>query len=294
MPYTRAGLAQAANDAGLGPVKERLITEWVERGLLDQGERTSHGRGGGRGALYLWSDRQHDLFLTLLRKRPEVKNIASLCPIPVGIWLYWGDDWIPLRQARIALRTWWDGAGRGGEARSLANARLVVNAFASKAAPRQPKTDLRKALRVALDAGTFDVALIEGLVTELLQHGPGKGTWGPFGSSPREVVNGMRAMVVAMSRYDQLTDGMFYEVRARNRTIVLSYLRDWQHLSQNETYGSMFEQPSIELWMNNSCGHLSIELGLKLIALDDGVELPPVELHPANAVTEAFASLPIR
>ena len=42
----------------------------------------------------------------LLAKRGEISRIAALCNIPVVIWLWWGDEYVPPRQTLRALSTW--------------------------------------------------------------------------------------------------------------------------------------------------------------------------------------------
>src|SRR5262245_40363698 len=96
-------MLQAARDAGFSPTG-RLMTDWVSLGLLDQAHRRGLGRGKGTAAT--WPEEQLRLFLVLLQQRETVKRMISLCNIPVGIWLWWGDRFVPLGQARRALRTW--------------------------------------------------------------------------------------------------------------------------------------------------------------------------------------------
>ena len=100
MPYDRVGLVKAATDAGYSRVSDRLVTDWVSKGLLDQPERQARGKGNGRGAKYEWADRQCELFLSLLMHRDEVTYVDSLASLPVSMWLYWGDEWVPLRQVK--------------------------------------------------------------------------------------------------------------------------------------------------------------------------------------------------
>jgi hypothetical protein len=101
--YTKADLLHAARDAGYAP-SARLITDWVSVGLLDHPHR--RGLGRGKGISSTWPQAQLDLFLTLLRQRETVTRIATLCNVPVGVWLWWGDHFVPTRQARAALGTW--------------------------------------------------------------------------------------------------------------------------------------------------------------------------------------------
>src|SRR5205809_339547 len=108
--FTKVALLAEAQRAGF-TASSRLITDWVSVGLLDQATR--RGRGRGRGLTATWPEEQKNLFLTVLKKRQETARIAPLCNIPVFVWLWWGDSFIPLRQVRRALNTW-SGANEHG------------------------------------------------------------------------------------------------------------------------------------------------------------------------------------
>ena len=87
------------------PATKRLIHDWIALGLLDHPQRrTTGGAGGSEKALFPWT--QRNLFRLLVQKRPEVTAIAALCNIPVGLWLWWGDDYAPTSQVQRALQTW--------------------------------------------------------------------------------------------------------------------------------------------------------------------------------------------
>ena len=105
--YTAADLAADATAAG-APVSTRLITDWVERGLLDRPRR--RGLGRGRGTVATWPENQRQLFLALLdQRRRGVKRLATLCNLPVTIWLDSEGldlEYVPLRQVRRCLATW--------------------------------------------------------------------------------------------------------------------------------------------------------------------------------------------
>jgi HEAT repeat protein len=84
----------------------RLVIDWTSKGLLDRPARKAKGRGlGSEKALYPAA--QRELFLTLLDKRRQgAVRIPTLARIPIFIWLIWGDDWVPTRQALLAHSTW--------------------------------------------------------------------------------------------------------------------------------------------------------------------------------------------
>jgi hypothetical protein len=79
----------------------RLIRDWAQAGLLDRPRKRPAGRGRGSNQA-LYPANQRELLLTLLSKRAG-NGISSLARIPVGIWMYWGDEYVPLRQARRAM-----------------------------------------------------------------------------------------------------------------------------------------------------------------------------------------------
>jgi hypothetical protein len=291
---TRKNMVKAAREAGFGDVSERLVTDWASKGLLDRPHRTQRGKGNGRGAFYEWPETQRDLFLTLLSKRPEVKGVTTLCQIPVGVWLYWGDQWVPLRQVRLALPTWWSTAGRTGWDRSLSIARQVVDTMAPSDMPRKAKAELRELVAGALDGGVFPRDLISSTIQAAFNHKSPAGTYGPFEQRATQVVDGMWSMVVAMQHYDELTDGMFLEAKARLEPIILNYVQQWPVLSQDPIYGPTYEQPTREFFINRSCSQLLIGLGLQILANADGRSLGPVNLRPSKPLNKALEGLPLR
>lgn len=83
---------------------ERLFTDWQEAGLIDRPEKKGLGRG--RGISALWPESQMKLWLLLLQKRGDITQVPVLCNIPVGLWLYFGDRYVPIRQVRKCMKTW--------------------------------------------------------------------------------------------------------------------------------------------------------------------------------------------
>lgn len=82
----------------------RLITDWVQLGLLGRPRR--HGLGHGRGSVAGWEEHQFQLWLLLIEKRPTVAQVATLANLPVSLWLYFGDQYVGLPQVKRALMTW--------------------------------------------------------------------------------------------------------------------------------------------------------------------------------------------
>jgi hypothetical protein len=108
-PGTLDDLLKDARKAGY-EISRRTIHDWISLGLLDNPQRRGAGRGSRPG---LHSANQRKLFLLLLSKRVEMPKIPSLALVPFAIWMWWGEEWVPTRQALKAFRTWFgDGLRR--------------------------------------------------------------------------------------------------------------------------------------------------------------------------------------
>lgn len=98
---TAGELVAQAHAAG-HETSERLVKDWVRKGLLDRA--SERGRGYGRGFDRSWPPEQRDLFLVLLERRAAGAGVRLLANVPVARWLL--GEGIPTRQVRRALSTW--------------------------------------------------------------------------------------------------------------------------------------------------------------------------------------------
>lgn len=251
------------------------MTEWVQLGLLGSPARAN--RKGKRGAFYEWPDSQLDLFLTLLQKRGgEVKRTKALVVIPVGVWLYWGDEWVPVAQVRRALATSTDLFGPPGSwERAEANAKEAVRALQREGAAPAAVKALEDYLASGLYNSRLNADELRPLVADVLLFDPRTGGWGPFGWDVDDVVRWLRATVVAISRVSEVTDGSLVEARARLRGSLLQYAVEWRNLTGLPTYGKNFEEPTVEFLVSRSCRDLLGVLGARMIADEEGVSIPP-------------------
>jgi hypothetical protein len=108
--------------------------------------------------------------------------------------------------------------------------------------------------------------------------GSGKG-FGPFQASGEDIADYYFFLTRAAVEIEMLSDGLFVEARARYRDFLLAYLTDWAFLHGLPEYGPGFEQPTMELMVNNSCRDLLGSVAQLLAAKERGTELPPVVLH---------------
>ncbi len=274
MAYSRGALVRAARAAGFVDVSERMVTEWGQLGLLDVGERASR-RDGTRGAYYEWPENQLSLLLSLLGLRSQVRQPRALVVVPVGVWLYWGDEWIRTRQVHRALRTSMGLFGPSNSwERAIANARQVVAALRAQGAPRADLTKLREALTTGLYSRQLDAAALRPLVAAVMQAGAGGATWGPFGWDPDQVVDMLRVMCVGINHIEDATDAELVEARDRLRASVLRYLASWRDLTKLPDWGHAFERPTLDMLIERSCRDLIGQLGIHKLADEEGRLLP--------------------
>ncbi len=140
LPATTADLIFDAQRLGVA-ITQRLITDWVERGLLDSPERQGAGRGkGSKPALFPVSQRK--LFALLIQKRKETRKIPVLARIPLYLWVYWGEDYVPVKQARRVLRTWADDVLKTSLDSARRNAVATVTQLAASDAPADAVREL--------------------------------------------------------------------------------------------------------------------------------------------------------
>lgn len=276
MPFTRAQLVAAAKERGY-KVTDRLVTEWVRLGILDHPDRVGR-TDGRRGAMYVWPDTQYHLFLTVLAMWSTVGHTKELVQIPVSVWLYWGEEWISLRQVRRAAET---SVGLFGPPRSyeraLANAREVVNQLKRPDAPRAAVAALRKALADGLYRGDIDPRALRPLTAAVLKIDPATEGWGPFGADVDQVVARLCATARAIRNLDSFTDSDYYEARAKLRVAILDYAQSWQEYACHPTYGHMFEPVTLELLVNRACRDLLFSLGQGRLARDSGLVPVPID-----------------
>ncbi|WP_329321643.1 hypothetical protein [Streptomyces sp. NBC_01262] len=166
-PGTIDDLVADATTAG-HRVTLRVVRDWIAEGLLDSPQRRTKHRGSDKA---LHTVNQRKLFLLLLDKRQAMPKIPSLAQIPLGLWLYYGDAYVPTRQAVKALGTWLrDGArnqtvSRDGALRMLAQLdhplasdtdrrrleRVMTEiAYSSRFGPRE-KDELTRAARAVFE-----------------------------------------------------------------------------------------------------------------------------------------------
>lgn len=270
MAYSRKELVQKAHESGFVDASERLIAEWVRLGLLDTAKRVTR-RDGRKGAHYVWHENQLNLFLLLLTKRKDVNRISSLVVIPVAIWMYWGDEWITLKQVRRALSTSLDlfGSPHSWE-RANSEARQVVKKLLGPRVPKDKVNLLIDTLTQGLYHKKLDRDLLASVLTDIAKHDSQLKHWGPFGFDIDAILDLFLATLTAVNCRGSISDRDFIDARYLQRKMVLFCSMEYPHLSKLTTFGEQFEKITFDSLVTRSCRDLLFQLGMLIIHRENG------------------------
>lgn len=258
-----ADAARAGHD-----VTARLVRDWTERGLLDSPRKRSAGKGRG-SVPALYPANQRMLLLTLLHHRPG-NHIDSLARIPVCIWMYWGDHYVPLRQARRALMTWL-GDPRVSKQRAREAARAVLGQIDNPRATAHARRELVDAIAWANWTGKADFVRLEQAI---------KAVFDPRSTSIPRVIGHPEApvMIASMIRLmkarllavrellaGNVTDEALIQAREAHLYEYAEYAAKQPFLVATAPSGaSLYEPVTAEDTLNNCCRDLLTVIGLEL------------------------------
>jgi hypothetical protein len=248
-------------------ITPRLVRDWTEAGLLDYPQRRSAGQGyGSRQALY--SAAQRMLLLALLHHRPE-NRIRNLARIPVGMWIYFGDDYVPLRQARRAFMTWL-GDPRVSKSAAKGTAEAVLQQLSHPAATHPAKRHLLNLLTDVAYTARADYAPLEEAVRAVFE--PNMRTIRRAVGHPSapltadSIVILLRARLTAVEQLhqNQVTDQDFIHARQQHLIAHAQYATAQPLLAVAAPADSpgFYEPVRAEIAFNNCCADLLTVLGL--------------------------------
>lgn len=264
--FTKEALAQRARELGYDDVSPRLVLDWAGQGLLDRPDRT--GRGRAQGVSSTWPANQLQLFIAILRHRADLprKSLASLCNIPVWIWLVWGDAYVPLRQAKRALRTWVGPATGGSKARGEAAAREVVEVLKPLGSTKTDRMRLVDALTKQYLAGhrQFDRDKLRPLLEAVIHPEGGSSAVGPREApiSADIYLDLIEARLWLARNLDHVPNDEWQRAQAEYRFAWLGYNSIQPRLAADPQLGRMFPRGDVNDLANNACSNLMTILGL--------------------------------
>ena len=257
----------------------RLITDWVTKGLLDRPR--VRGLGRGKGTVATWPESQRRLFLLLLDKRDAVSRSATLCNIPVTLWLFWGDAYAPLRQVRRALKTWVDAYGAVSHTKAKSSAEKTLLQLDHPNAREQDRVQLRLLLTQSAKTGRFDKAAVAELarrVADPHETGLARGPWGLLDANALATL--LHARITALANLDNASDDAYRQARDlyRNTGPTDARLRDPQEAqaflsNPGLRYRTTFK--SIEAAVNDACIDFITTLGFSLLTPPFSPSPPP-------------------
>jgi hypothetical protein len=288
--YTREDLLAAATARGF-KASARLISDWVELGLLDR--PTRRGLGRGRGSLATWPENQLQLFLQLLdQKRKGARRIPTLCNLPVGLWLHFGDEYVPLRQTRRALKTWATTSTTGTYASQRAarqSASDLIEWLSGGAVGPDQKGRLAKLLgqityKIACGQ-PYDRSTLVDVVSEAIAAANPSA---PAADLAAGFARGLAARVSALSRLDAIPDDLFDVARKNVALAELEYATRQPQLAQQPKVGHVFDARDWSQRLNQACSNLLTHLGYLLPAnqaAEPDAETTDNQETPATAPT---------
>jgi hypothetical protein len=282
-PGTIGDLVADAAAAGY-EASERLVRDWTAHGLLDSPQRRPAGKGHGSAAA-LYPAAQRHLLLTLLHHRPG-NSISSLARIPVGIWMYWGEEWVPIRQARRALlrhlgdpqsRTYARDVGRASKDRARAAARSMLSQLDSPQATPQARRDLLDAVTDAAWTGKPDLDVLERAVTAVFDAGTTRirrAIGHPSAPVTTDAMIGViRARLEALTALTagRVTDEALTQARDAHLFGYAEYIAMRPALAASAPPGApqLYAPVTAEDTLNNCCGHLLTALGLEILCPEE-------------------------
>lgn len=251
------------------PVTARLITDWVARGLLDHPHRRSRGRGHG-STKAVYSAHQRELFAVLLAHRAQAGRTSPLTAIPIAIWVYWGDDYVPLRQARRALATWLDAHRQPPRHRAALTADRLLDQITHPDAAPADRDQLRQLLIEAVYTGRVDTLdqLRRAVQRVFDPHDQGRMLGPPAAPLTPETIVApalrREAAAVAVLR-DQPPDQIWQQARQMLRDGLADYLRQQPQLAaQAGQLTDLFAAPTLDQLVNGVVPNLLFALGVAL------------------------------
>jgi hypothetical protein len=259
--YTANDLVAASANAGM-PVSARLIHDWVAKGLLDR--PLVRGLGRGKGKVSTWPESQRQLFLALLEQRRRgVKRQATLCNMPVTLWLDsegLDREYVPLRQVRRCLATW-GAAHRAGPRRA---ARYTAEQLIGQQGTPHISQRARRALIDAVVAATGGGQLDRESLSVAAQQAFGSERFAELW------VRTIEARLAAIQRLDAFDDQTFETARSMLNQTAAIYTERQLAAAANEKARRERAFELLNELSSNACVGLLTALGFLELARRQG------------------------
>jgi hypothetical protein len=250
-------------------VTVRLIRDWTQAGLLDRPRKRPAGRGRGSSQALYTENQRKLLVQALLPKRPG-NSIKSLARIPVWMWMYWGDEYVPLRQARRALLTW-IGDPRLSRRQAKETAQAIFGQLDSLTAPSAARRELRTTLTEIAYTGHLDADRLERALFDVFEpdhqqilRAVGHPDAPLMVDSMIEVMKA-RLTAVALLREEQVTELAFYQARHAHAMAYAEYAARQPAFARSAPpqIPDLYEPATAQTAFDGCCVHLLTAIGLQ-------------------------------
>ncbi len=297
--YTRAELLEQAHTRNLS-LSDRHLTDLIEDGLIN-GPCKNGLPGGGSEAV--WPQEQLDLLLTVLKKQQDLDQQAGhhvyarklLCNIPVCVWLYWGEAYIPLHQVKRAMVTWARACHRSPKSKAKQSAGHITQLSASPRSDRDDKEGLIKRMITLATSGESlkdnEVEDLLYLFKDVIDPGDIGEAKGPARAklSAEAIVGLIHARLTAINHLSaqnggisSIPDAIWHWARTTHLFTSKLYAQTQPEYASDPTLDSvmrgLFEPLNMSEMLNNACAHLLAVLGLGI--LDEPLPGLPPSLQP--------------
>jgi hypothetical protein len=246
----------------------RLISDWVSLGLLDYPKRRGRGRGAGAAKAH-YSGQQRQLFLSLLAKRSEVRHVKPLAQIPVFIWMYWGVDYVPLRQARRAFMTWL-GDVRDSKDGARRSARALLGQLDHPGATETARRTLLNVMAEIAYTGHLDAPQLRQAVAAVFKpDGKPRALGNPAAPLNADVVVTLleaRLTAVHKLQKNEVSDEQLVQARNAHRLHMAEYVRSQPDLAtSSDSAHTLYEPVTQQATFDSCCRDLLTVLGLRIM-----------------------------
>lgn len=254
--YTAEDLLNAANSAGM-PRSKPWLRSLVRDGLLDRPDK--HGVQGQRGgrAPGTWPETQFQLFLALVDQMQKgVRQSATLCNVPVSIWLYFGPEYVPARQVRSALATYGAQYRTASIRRGRQTARGLALLFGGGPdMSRRDRNRLVEAIVTATRSGRFDRDSLIAAAGRIFDPERRGRTAGPDRArlTPEAWVRTIEARLTALDRLDTLDEQVLEDARLTHDRHLAEYIELQPAFAGDREIGAIFEPVTLERLFNSAC-----------------------------------------
>ena len=204
--------------------------------------------------------------LLLQKRRDEVKRVITLCNIPVGMWMYFGDQYVPLRQVRRALTTWSASYTYVSEAAAKRGARRLADQLPKTR--RAARTELIDVIAKAAYLGKVDRPILVDALAAALDPDQSDRTVGPVGATltPDSYADLIEARLLAATTLDEIPENVFRRARLTQIRALDAYVQHQPELATDPKLGHIFTPATLEQLTQNACVDLLTTVGFLQLA----------------------------